>query len=417
MKFAKLIISLFVVISGFTFHSNAIAQAAFEKVDAFSRTVCGLREDGDVECRSTSDFDTPLPSDLPAAQDVAAGLAATCLIVADGGELLCIGTGAFGLDNPPSEGAPYQAVDVSVAHACAINRDNGIECWGLDTNDRLNAPEGQFTQLSLSQEQQGCAVDVNGGVSCWGANDQGTLDVPDDLPAALKVGTGFASSCALLEDGTIRCWGRDIPAFPGTFTDFDMQANGSAQRGSASICAIDAQGEITCRFYSYDGQDEPPVLRDDLDTFTGTGHTDISVPTFGTACSVNSSAEIECVSLFSSLSDIDLNEPLPQSASVTTGLRVLVYSATSAELIWNAPTDPFNVAGHEIQRNGEIFAFTQNSSSFLLNDLTEGEPETFAVRRVDVNGKFIATDNLSHSLKMIFSMTRASPKASYTTTM
>jgi len=130
---------------------------------------------------------------------------------------------------PPLWRAPYQSVALSQAHACAINRDNNIECWGLDTNGRLDAPAGEFTQLSLS--------------------NQGTLDVPGDLPPALKVESGFASSCALLEDGTISCWGREIPDFPGTFTDFDLTADGSIQSGTTSICAIDEAGEITCRFF------------------------------------------------------------------------------------------------------------------------------------------------------------------------
>jgi len=383
MNTAKFITSLFLVVSPFYFLSNVIAQSAFEQVDARSGFVCGVREDGTAACRTTGIFNSPIPGDLPPVQDITAGVDTVC-VLSVAGDLGCFGSGAFGLNDTPTEGAPYQSVALSEAHACAINRDNGIECWGLDTNDRLNAPAGEFTQLSLSNVQQSCALDLDGGVSCWGGNDQGTLDVPEDLPRALKVEAGFASSCALLEDGTISCWGREIPEFPGTFTDFDLIANGSIQSGTTSLCAIDAEGQITCQGYRYGGDVDSIELRDVPESPSGSGHSNITLASFTSGCFINSSGEVVCFSPTPFFSNIDLNEAVPQAA--TTGLRALVYSATSAELIWNAPSDPFNVAGHEIQRNGEIIAFTQNSSSFLVTDLTEGVAETFAVRRVGVNG-------------------------------
>ena len=385
MKITKFFTSLFLILSPFYIHSNALAQSAFVEVDAFGGFVCGIREEGTAECRTTGIFSSPIPEGLPPVVDIAAGLATVCVLL-ESGDLSCSGSGAFGLNDTPTEGAPYQSVALSQAHACAINRDNNIECWGLDTNGRLDAPAGEFTQLSLSSIQQSCALDLDGGVSCWGGNDQGTLDVPGDLPPALKVESGFASSCALLEDGTISCWGREIPDFPGTFTDFDLTADGSIQSGTTSICAIDEAGEITCRFFRYNGVDEPPEELDDMASPSGSGHSNITLAAFRSGCYINSSGEIECFGNIFISNNFDFNAPLPQPT--TTGLRALVYSATAAELIWNVPPDTFNVSGHEIQRNGEIAAFTQNLSSFLLTDLIEGEAETFAVRRVGVNGEF-----------------------------
>ena len=73
-----------------------------------------------------------------------------------------------------------------------------------------------------------CAIQTNGSVKCWGANWVGQLGYGDstdrgdnagemgtDLPivdlgtnhTATQISSGFAHTCVILDDGTLKCWG------------------------------------------------------------------------------------------------------------------------------------------------------------------------------------------------------------------
>jgi len=367
----------------------ATAQSEFVRVEHGVRIICGVRENNTVECNSANLVAARTPPDLPPVTDIAVGPGVVCTVL-EGGDLRCFGSDGFGLTNPPTEGAPYSSVAASEAHACAINNNSAIECWGLDENNRLDAPAGQFTQLSLSQ-QQGCAVNISGGVECWGANDQGTSTVPVDLPPATKVVAGFATSCALLTDSSIECWGRSlnsttgINSFDGPFVDFDLQARNSRQTGQTSLCTIDGSGEIDCTFLAFNNDFSATQLT--LDAPVGLGNRDVSLNAeqFGSGCYVTSTGVIDCFG-----PEIQTQAPSlisGPSVPTITGLQALVYSGTTIELVWDTPViASANISGHEIQRNGEVVAFTPNSNSFLFDDLVAGVAETFAVRKVDIAG-------------------------------
>jgi len=369
----------------FLMTSPAIAQSEFVRVEHGGNIICGLREDNSIECNSAIVVDARTPPDFPPVEDISVASGIVCTVLVDG-DLRCFGSDAFGLNNPPTEGAPYSSVSANEAHACAINNNNSIECWGLDTNGRLDAPAGEFTQLSLSK-QQGCAVNVSGGVECWGANDQNTSTVPEDLPPATKVVAGFATSCALLTDSSIQCWGRDTSLFDlaGPYVDFDLRATNSIQSGQTGLCAIDEEGLIDCTFVTFNSDLSSQQV--DFEEPVGTGNQDVSLNTinqFSSGCYVTEAGNIECFGPETTTvaPSID-NSP---SVPTVTGLTTLVYSESSIELFWDAAPDAFNVSGYEILRNGEIVAFTSNGSSLLIDDLVAGVSETFAVRRVNIDG-------------------------------
>jgi alpha-tubulin suppressor-like RCC1 family protein len=82
------------------------------------------------------------------------------------------------------------------------------------------------TQLALGAGHS-CALTNAGAVYCWGRNNSGELghdpatDMADasgvtyataprqvTLPsAAVRIAAGYSHTCALLQDGTVRCWG------------------------------------------------------------------------------------------------------------------------------------------------------------------------------------------------------------------
>ena len=208
---------------------------------------------------------------------IAAGDFHTCAIL-DDGSMRCWGFGASGQlgyggtasigDNEPASagvvalpaGRAARAVAGGAGHTCAILDDGSVRCWGFGANGRLgygsettlSSPGGAVaigpgrTAVSIGAgDAHTCAVLDTGEVRCWGFGGGGRLGYatsatvgeapgtlpqtagPVDLgpgrtaraitlggaptpttPAAPDEGTGY--TCALIDDGTLRCWGYGV---------------------------------------------------------------------------------------------------------------------------------------------------------------------------------------------------------------
>ena len=94
---------------------------------------------------------------------------------------------------------------------------------------QLNQPGHQegsiFTDTTLSSgSAHTCAILDDGSVSCWGFSGYGGLgdgtDINRNTPTqtstlgtgrtAVAVSSGFWHTCAILDDGTVSCWGRNL---------------------------------------------------------------------------------------------------------------------------------------------------------------------------------------------------------------
>ena len=196
---------------------------------------------------------------------ISAGLSHTCAIL-DNGAVSCWGLGAngqlgYGYDiravgddeTPASVGAvdlgagrTAKAISAGGGHTCALLDDAGVRCWGFGGNGRLgygntstfgddetpgSVPRVDFgpgrTATAISAGgSHSCALLDDAGVRCWGFGSGGRLgygntnDVGDDeMPAAagpvdlgpgrkvVAVSAGDSSTCARLDDGSVRCWG------------------------------------------------------------------------------------------------------------------------------------------------------------------------------------------------------------------
>lgn len=112
-----------------------------------------------------------------------------------------------------------------------------------------------WTQVSAGAFHT-CAVAGDGTVWCWGRNDSGQLGTgsrfgPDSclkspswlacspkpvrvsgIKNAVMVAAGYAHSCAILSDGTIKCWGRNDWGQLGDFTFAGLETCGKTYQES-----------------------------------------------------------------------------------------------------------------------------------------------------------------------------------------
>jgi alpha-tubulin suppressor-like RCC1 family protein len=147
-------------------------------------------------------------------------------------------------------GRTATAISASRFHTCALLDDRTVKCWGAGSGGRLG--QGDTDTIGDEPNEMGdnlppvdlgtgrtataisagnvhtCAVLDNGTVKCWGDNaagqlGQGTTDTIGDEPNQMgdnlppvDLGTGRTASaitagsshtCALLDDGTVKCWG------------------------------------------------------------------------------------------------------------------------------------------------------------------------------------------------------------------
>jgi alpha-tubulin suppressor-like RCC1 family protein len=130
-------------------------------------------------------------------------------------------------------------LDAGTAHTCAILHDGRAACWGADGNGRLGddatladkptpvavaLPAGRAASAISAGGFHTCAILDNGSLTCWGRDDTGQLG--DDatiaqqptpvlvaLPAgrsAVAISAGNYHTCAILDNGSAACWGYDL---------------------------------------------------------------------------------------------------------------------------------------------------------------------------------------------------------------
>ena len=252
-----------------------------------------------------SDRTTPVPVDLGVgriAEGISLGFNQTCAIL-DDGSLKCwgrnnvgqLGDGTNTLRNAPVAvdlGTDKTATAISIGnyHTCAILNDNSVKCWGRNGDGRIgdgsttdrNAPvpvdlgEGR-TAVGISLGgRHTCAVLDNGSLVCWGWNNHGQVGdgstTDSNTPVAVNLGDGTAvavaagynHTCALLDDNSVVCWGYngfgqlgdETIVNKNTPTDVDLgdKTIAAIQAGNNFTCALFEDGSVTCWGNNEDGQ-------------------------------------------------------------------------------------------------------------------------------------------------------------------
>lgn len=119
-------------------------------------------------------------------------------------------------------------------HSCALLSDGTVTCWGEGgrlgstngTSVRYNEPATKVAGISTAiqiaaGESHTCALLADHTIKCWGFNFGGQLGIGaitdgnprylatsvNGITNAVEVGVGYQHSCAVLADGTLKCWG------------------------------------------------------------------------------------------------------------------------------------------------------------------------------------------------------------------
>ncbi len=198
-------------------------------------------------------------------------------------------------------GKTVRQVAVGESHTCALLDDFSVKCWGRNqhgqagrgaSGSRYGTP-GAAVQLGTSTDgltlavqsiamghNHSCAITDGGGVKCWGVNDKGQLgignttnkgraatDMSNDLPfvnlgagrSATMLSAGIQHTCALLDDGNVKCWGRNDVGQLGLGDTTDLHAPSATaidlgtddQNTAYTATAISVAEHFTCALLSH----------------------------------------------------------------------------------------------------------------------------------------------------------------------
>lgn len=248
------------------------AQELGDAVRAARSRSCRYAPVADVDCNANvDDQDAKALADfvagrrplLPCDETRALALGAqhTCALLG-GGKVRCWGangSGQLGLgttdtlgddepiaDSPPvALGEPATQIAAGATHTCALLQGGRVRCWGEGASGKLGLGDSadigardvpssrpsidlgaRAIQVAAGGSQT-CAVLENGHVRCWGDNQFGQLGTgkpvalgDDELPTSeqeldfgariTQLALGFDHSCALASDGSVRCWGGNL---------------------------------------------------------------------------------------------------------------------------------------------------------------------------------------------------------------
>jgi alpha-tubulin suppressor-like RCC1 family protein len=178
---------------------------------------------------------------------------------------------------PISIGGPALQISSSGHRSCALLAGGEVRCWGLGSfgglgygnldnigDDELPSDVGPVSLGGPAVEvvvgyAQTCAIRADGALLCWGRGDWSSLGYgnlenvgDDELPSDVgpidlglpvrQVSAGF-TSCAVLDDGLVRCWGSGLRGQLGNGQTGACIGAGMCSAGP-ECCLGDAPGEM-----------------------------------------------------------------------------------------------------------------------------------------------------------------------------
>ncbi len=256
---------------------------------------CGVRSDGRVYCWGyngdgrcgNGTYITPqlVPSRVTGVgsngSSVEGGGHHTCAVLADG-STWCWGAnsdGQLGTETPDASTVPdpvyhmasnVTAVSAGAYHSCGI-RSGALYCWGQNDHGQLGnnytwgsifpvlvvGMNSQVTHVSAGDFHT-CARKSDGSLRCWGKNEYGQLGdnttvnrlspvlVSGMSSGVASVSAGGFVTCAVLTDGSLRCWGRNDYGFVGDGTEIQRLTPVTPSGMGSGVLSVSVGGLATC---------------------------------------------------------------------------------------------------------------------------------------------------------------------------
>ena len=145
---------------------------------------------------------------------------------------------------------PLSTISMGVNHSCAVFSDGKVKCWGNQHYGKLGNGRDQSDEISSSFPSAVKSVDGD-----------------SDLSNIIQINSGRNHSCALTDEGTLKCWGKanhgalgngdttsSLSNIPVNVTSTNMSNVIQMSAGNNHSCAITQAGEAWCWGQGYRGQ-------------------------------------------------------------------------------------------------------------------------------------------------------------------
>jgi alpha-tubulin suppressor-like RCC1 family protein len=222
------------------------------------------------------------------------------------------------------------------SHTCAVLTTGTAKCWGYNGAGGPSAGGGLGNGTSKNASkpvtvsgltgastitagyEHTCAALTNGTVKCWGTNSSGQLGngstasratkpvVVSGLTGVVAVSAGFDHNCALLGDGSVKCWGSNSYGQLGNkstasysrkpVTVFGLSGAVAVTAGGDHSCALLGSGAVKCWGDNFFGQLGNNTLVDKNAPVTVSGLSGVAsvVAGYGHTCARLSAGGMKC---------------------------------------------------------------------------------------------------------------------------
>jgi len=317
------------------------------------------------------------------------------------------------------------AVSVGPNHSCAVLQSGEVKCWGKNhvgqLGDSVTPPS--TTAFSISPQSAGmlgavgvsvngdhsCALINDGTVECWGSNSDGQLgsgtsgagsvsSVPtavSGLENVIGISAGTSHTCAVLSNGTVKCWG-DNTTKQGGRTGYESVtpvvvegiANATAvSAGAGHTCALIGTNDVKCW-----GDGSNGILGDGVTT--GPSATPVSVEKRVTQTITTSPISAKTVN--------DTNISLAGVATADSGAPVTYSNMTGTENVCSVSGTSISVLGAgvcKVQVDADFFGFFMKTSDILEFSISGVAP---TVSTTDATSIGVSTATLNATVNARF---------------